>query len=393
MPNIRLTGFGFAFFCLFLSNSMASGQPAQNQPTQSRKGYCKAWSSDQATIYFSDVFEINVPYNAGTRGIENLFEAYLKQSYGYNSTPVTPVVCEYLQSAAASEESKKQGQALYTMKGKQLVETRWKLSPQQAAAVSLIPAPPQCYDSNDAKTPGCEQILHPAAANSNAILYELCRAVTSVQTAGKRTTYFSAIMPRANINEADYAAAFAVFLAKKYGVQGINPDPSMCAAVPSPAEGQELMDVGWWKVNPNFSTSVQTGWTYSPPSPPASSAPAVTAVPVPPVKIVPAAPVPSAAATTAPKVTQAVCWADFDPHTMYYSAVFDGTRGDYNVWMPAFKQFLEQKYHYTGLVRCTKRPNPADAQKYWNDMVGTARSLTLGDGSKPKIIETAWKYK
>ena len=72
--------------------------------------------------------------------------------------------------------------------------------------------------------------------------------------------------------------------------------------------------------------------------------------------------------------------------------MFDGTRGDYDVWMPAFKKFLEQKYRYTGLVRCTKRPNLADAQKYWDEMVSTGRNLPLGDGSKSKIIETGWQY-
>ena len=97
-------------------------------------------------------------------------------------------------------------------------------------------------------------------------------------------------------------------------------------------------------------------------------------------------------AVTAPNVTHSVCWADFDAHTKYYSAVFDGTIGDYNVWMPAFKKFLEQKYHYMGLVRCTKRPDKADAQKYLDNMVSTARGITLGDGAKAKVVETGWKY-
>ena len=65
---------------------------------------------------------------------------------------------------------------------------------------------------------------------------------------------------------------------------------------------------------------------------------------------------------------------------------------DYNVWMPAFKKFLEQKYHYMGLVRCTKRPDKADAQKYLDNMVSTARGITLGAGAKAKVIETGWKY-
>src|SRR5439155_5667165 len=130
---------------------------------------------------------------------------------------------------------------------------------------------------------------------------------------------------------------------------------------------------------------VETGWTYG------SSATA-PAGPTPARPYTSIASSPPAAAAGAPNVTHAVCWADFDPHTKYYSAVFDGTRGDYDVWMPAFKKFVEQKYRYTGLVRCTKRPNLADAQKYWDEMVSTGRNLPLGDGSKSKIIETGWQY-
>jgi hypothetical protein len=499
---MRLTGFGLALFCLFFSNRSASAQPpAQNQPIELRKAYCKAWSSDQATIYFSDVFEINVPYHLGTRGIEDLFETYLKQSYGYNSTPLTPVILVLSESVAASEKSKQQDQAQYTMMGKQLVETRWKLSRQQAAALAALPTPEICNLGHgetgpcpqtvpSAGTPGAGTPSTPgasAAANANAILYELCRAVTSVRTGGKYTTYFSGVMPRASINDADYSAAFAAFLAKKYGVQYVTPE---CGGSRSQAEAQNWMEEGWWKVNPNFSTAVQTGWTYSPANPPeppalAASSAAVTSYtvcvagdaatayvsgafavtkmdgpawsnafaqflaqkyaykgggvgcnnmdlehaptflknriaalrankkqvvetgwtygssatappgPTPAGSYAPSASGPPAAAVavTAPKVTHAVCWADFDPHTSYYSAVFDGTVGDYNVWMPAFKTFLEQKYHYTGLVRCTKRPDKADAQKYLDNMVSTARGMTLGDGSKAKVIETGWQYK
>ena len=90
--------------------------------------------------------------------------------------------------------------------------------------------------------------------------------------------------------------------------------------------------------------------------------------------------------------THAVCWADFDPATRYYSAVFDGTRGDYAQWMPSFKGYLYGRYKYNGQVRCTKQPSKAEAQKYWDDMVGAARGITLAGGVKPRIIETGWVY-
>jgi hypothetical protein len=89
----------------------------------------------------------------------------------------------------------------------------------------------------------------------------------------------------------------------------------------------------------------------------------------------------------------AVCWADFDQATRYYSAVFSGAGSDYGDWMPAFKQFLQQKYKYQGSVRCNKQPTQAEAQKYWDEMVDTARGIPLPGGGTPKIIETGWTYK
>jgi hypothetical protein len=369
MRTIRPINFGFALFCLFLSNSIASGlAPAQNQPTESRKGYCKAWSSDQATIYFSDVFEIDVPYNLGTRGIEDLFEAYLKQSYRYNSTPNTPVILVLSENFAAAEKGKQQDQAQYTTMGKQLVETRWKLSRQQAAAVSLTPAPPQCYDALDAEKPGCKEILHPstpgasAAANPNPFPYELCRALTSVMTGGKRTTYFSDIMPRANINDSDYSAAFAAFLAKKYGLQYVTPE---CGASRSQAEARNWMEEGWWKVNPNFSIAVQTGWTYSPASTPASPAPAP-------------------AASSTPITSYTVCVAG-DASTAYVSAAFAVTKMDGPAWSNAFAQFLAQKYSYKGRAGC----NNMDAEHAPTFLKNRIAGLRA---DKKRVVETGWTY-
>jgi hypothetical protein len=406
MRTIPLTSFGFALFCLFLSNSTASGHPAQNQPAPSQKGYCQASSSDQATIYFSDVFDSNVPYSViASGGTENLFGAYLKQSYGYNGTPVTPVVCEYSQTGAASEESKKQKLARYTMMGKKIVETRWKLSPQQAASLHTTAT----CDLGHGETGPCPQTAPSSAPKPS--MHIVCRAVTSVLTAGKRTTYFSDVMPRANINEADYAAAFVAFLARKYGVQSLTPDPSMCATVPSQAEGQKLMETGWWKVNPNFSTSVQTGWIYSPASQPASPAPAASAQNVParpaaappaasaapaqPAKNVPAAPAPSAKAPTTPQSAASqpsarpslygVCQAIADPHTAYLSAPFPVRDGNTSPWQQAFAQFLQNKYRYTGNVGCVRLGSQSDAQAYLKQMDDAIRPTK-------KIVDTGWQF-
>jgi hypothetical protein len=135
-------------------------------------------------------------------------------------------------------------------------------------------------------------------------------------------------------------------------------------------------------------TVIETDWKYTP----VVHASVVSPSRTPPKPVPVGQPVPSGAASI-PTAAHVVCWADFDPKTRYYSAVFDGTHGDYGVWMTAFKDFLEQKYRYTGAVRCNKQPNRGEAQKYRDEMVSSARSLTLGDGSKARIIETGWVYK
>lgn len=126
------------------------------------------------------------------------------------------------------------------------------------------------------------------------------------------------------------------------------------------------------------------------PAPPAAANPAPA--PSPPTTAKSTNPRPAAAPAPVKAAVHAVCWADFDPTPRYYSAVFDGTRGDYADWMPAFKGFLEKKYQYTRQVRCTKQPSLADAKRYLTEMLTTAKGLTLAGGVKPKVIETGWKY-
>jgi hypothetical protein len=406
--TIGLKNFGFALFCLLLSNSNASGQtPEQNQALRNNYNqvYCVS-SYDQANIYFSDVFETQVPtYGALNvrEEIAKFFEAHLKQKYGYNGGPNARAGCILLAYAVGAEENKKQALARSAIMGKQVVETGWKLSSQQAA---VLPTP-MCEDMRGVAYP-CAQTSAPppsapaapgasATANPIATRYEVCRAVTSVRTGGKYTTYFSDVMPRANINEADYSAAFVAFLAKKYGVQGLSPDPSMCTMVPSQAEGQKLVEQGWWKVNPYFSTAVQTGWTYSPSSRPEPPAPAASGTAVPPARDVPAAPVPStpAPSTTSPSATNkpsaptsryAYCYSTDGAHTAYFSAPFKVADGDSTKWRQAFAAFLQKNYHAGVAPGCYRHSSLADAQ---SDL----KKLEAAFPPTSKIIETGWEYK
>ena len=198
--------------------------------------------------------------------------------------------------------------------------------------------------------------------------------------------------------------SFLTYLQQKYDFKGLVSCTSPRTLDVARAELKKVADDAQRGMN----VKLETGWVFAgagappaaPPAPPAaapppsapspSTAPSAPA-PAPPARPAPPPPAPSPTASVK-ATTHAVCWADFDPGTRYYSAVFDGTKGDYAQWMPGFKAFLNQEYRYTGQVRCTKKPNKAEAQQYWDDMVTAARGLTLAGGVKPRIIETGWAY-
>jgi hypothetical protein len=408
MRTFRLTDFGFAFFCvglfsclilpntIFLPSATAAGRPAtQNQANKVQMGYCQASSSDQGTIYFSDIFKTDLPYSViAGGGVENLFGAQLKQSYEYNSSPVTPVVCEYAQSAAAAEANKKQRQERYSMMGKQVVETRWKLSRQQAAGLS---APKNdCYYGHGEYGP-CET----APAARPKTVYEVCRlqAVGAPKlTGGKYTSYISGVMLRGNVNDADYSAAFSAFLVKKYGIPEITPE---CISIPSgsEAEVQKFIETQWMD-RPQYVTYVQTGWIYSAastasPAAPDTPAPNATTRPGPhaaaasvapalPAKSVPLAATPATPAAAASRY--GLCYASSDLHTVYFSAPFKVADGNYSAWQQAFGTYLQQKYHYGAAIGCYRENSLVQAQ---SDM----KSLEDSFRTNRKIVETGWEYK
>lgn len=100
----------------------------------------------------------------------------------------------------------------------------------------------------------------PAEQRGPTVLYEVCRAVTATQPmGGKYTTYLSGVMVRAQVNDQDYAAAFAAFVAAKYGERA-GPE---CGAANSAAEAQRILDVTW-QDTPWYQNYVKTGWKYSP---------------------------------------------------------------------------------------------------------------------------------
>jgi hypothetical protein len=201
----------------------------------------------------------------------------------------------------------------------------------------------------------------------------------------------------------DGRSSFIKHLEQKYGMKGLVRCTSPRTLEVAQAELKKVAA----DIQRGMNLKIETDWVYTkaaatPPAPPVAAPPPAPPAPPPaaaPAKPAPPRPAPSpapspAAPPPAPvvKQTHAVCWADFRPGPRYYSAVFDGTKGDYADWMPAFKEFLGTQYKYGGQVRCTKKPSKAEAQKYWDDMVGAARALPPVGGVKVKIVETGWKY-
>jgi hypothetical protein len=112
-----------------------------------------------------------------------------------------------------------------------------------------------------------------AQAPTAQTMYEVCRQPV-VQQAGRlsrQVMYFSGVMRRVQINDAQYGDAFAAFLREKYGIPknvGMTPE---CGAAASEAEARQVIDVTWRDTTGRY-TNVDTGWTYTPASPAARPA-------------------------------------------------------------------------------------------------------------------------
>lgn len=127
----------------------------------------------------------------------------------------------------------------------------WLIKPALSVALLCVCAPSSWASDKKASAPAEQKAL--------PVLYEVCRAVSGTKlTEGKYTTYLSGVMVRAQINDEVYAAAFAKFVAAKYGD---NAGPE-CGAAGSEAEAQRIIDVTW-QDNPWHQYYVKTDWTYS----------------------------------------------------------------------------------------------------------------------------------
>ncbi len=387
-------------FGLSLSASLSAGESSQLPSHAGKVMQAFCWSSHndyrEPAMYLSEIFEIQVPKSASVwyaRDMGKVFETYLTQKHGYVTPPPgnTTVFCSLMESVAMAQGSKDLLIEQHRYYKQPVVETGWRMSAQQAEAAATAAAAKPAT-------------LAPSAPRSPSMAYGYCK------TSYYRIAYYSAAFgsptdtdprrPTWDLNQTtgmQWRQAFIEFLKKKYDFVGY----TQCPSYASPAESQKDFDnmIRLARSAPP-AQSVETGWVYTaitpvasvpaaPPKPAAAAAPAPSpaAAPAP----APAAPKP-AAAPPAVSTIHAVCWADADPATRYYSGVFSGAGSNYADWMPAFKTFLQDKYHYQRFVRCNKQLDKAAAQKYWNEMVANARAIPLPGGEHAKIIETGWTY-
>jgi hypothetical protein len=394
---------GFTCCCLLVPPSLQAGEPlSPDLSGKVQQAVCFSSHNEyrEPAMYVSDVFEIRVPQNAGRmypRDMAKVFVAYLKQQHGYVDTINPTVFCSLHDTVQMAQGTKDLLIKQHQYYKQSVVETGWRMSTQQAEAAATAAAAKPAT-------------LAPSAPRSPSMAYGYCKS------SDYRIAYYSAAFgspidtdPRRptwdliQTTGVQWRQSFIEFLKKKYGFVGY----TQCPSYASQAESQKDFDnmIRLARSAPP-GRSVETGWVYVAAAPVAAApaAPAVPAAPPKPATTSAARPAPapapasaSASAASAPTPAavssiHAVCWADRDPATRYYSAVFSGSGSDYADWMPAFKQFMQQKFNYRQSVRCTKQVNQAEAQKYRAQMIDDARTIPLPGGAHPKIIETGWTY-
>ena len=215
-------------------------------PPSAEYEFCYAFGSARdgsATTYYTGVFQATAQELAD---VQKAFRRFLADKQGSQPDPrsgdrdVTCVAPSPSAEAAAQQVSNAYAANMRRGGGK-VVETGWQYAAAPAGGAG---------EAGD---------VTPAGQKSPPVLYEVCRAITATHPmGGKYTTYLSGVMVRAQVNDLDYAAAFAAFVAAKYGEKA-GPE---CGAANSEADAQRLIDVTWQDA-PWIQNYVKTGWTYS----------------------------------------------------------------------------------------------------------------------------------
>ena len=122
----------------------------------------------------------------------------------------------------------------------------------------------------------------------------------------------------------------------------------------------------------------------SAPTPVASVAP--VAAPVAPKPIVPSASAPPTASAAPPPTPYAVCWGRQPPaHTVYFGAPFQVHAMNVAGWSAAYKQYLADKYQFTGVIQCATSQSLAASQQRAQQTMDTLRARWT-------VVTTSWTF-
>ena len=180
------------------------------------------------------------------------FKEFLSAKYAYKGRVSCGRADMGTSTLAGLQAGKEQEQAQWRKNGKTIVQTGWTFGGANAGASPAAAGQP---------APGPS----PSSAQKTT-QYEVCRMLgqgDGVRGTRGITVYFSGIIPRANLNDEDFVKGFSAYMTKQYGIP-VNRVPD-CAAYPSQGEAQKGID--GWMGESKINKYVQTGWTYTSPSP------------------------------------------------------------------------------------------------------------------------------
>ena len=209
--------------------------PAQN-PT---KGYCSS-EQDKPVVYFSSIFDVNIPnasHTISTQPLVNAFLIHLKEVYDYKTNSNYPVGCPLYKTLVEAEANKQKLKAQAQGLGKQIIEVAWT-------------------------PPAWGQVLHSADPNFMPQAPPI-PGHTFCAVGYKDTMYFSSVFDTVGPykNEA-WSDGFSEFLSKRYGF--VAEVEATCTILNTVREAEYNLKARVGGVRANSHKAVETGWKYDP---------------------------------------------------------------------------------------------------------------------------------
>jgi putative transposase len=337
---------------------------------------------------YKDHYNLNLKMSAA-------FEAYLTQKYGFHGF----VLCGRHNTLVEAQQwlQGRENQVQAAGKQYQYFATDWTYDagPSASEPAAVAPANPSTASAGGPYTP----------ASRVPTAFFVC--ISTMNDAEYDSAVFEA--ENTTFNDRMMQLTYQAYVGEKHKFHG----STSCMSRQTRAEVQNYLLEYAPAARGLATRRISTGWVYDPKATTAAPAPTpttqvATATPAPkPASPLAAAPKPVAprptapaaptkptapAASSAPQSKFVVCKADRDPNTLYYNPPIDGGDGDYEVWQPSYKTFMQQNYGYERSAGCSKFPTLAEAQEYHQKMLEQARLRLSSNGTPLPIVITHWKY-